>query len=221
MHRVDVRDVTERFGVALSDHDLVALLDELDSVFEFEAYTTLIVRPHSLHLNLNGLDGLAYATDVEHGLVAIRYRRVVVQHFDLGVEVLDAEALVRVLALDLGCDGVDQARSFSDLVVLDRLRILSDGLNVYAYRGHFTGLVNGDSVLVDALDDHWSEVAVAVRTEHHLLVELDLASEDGSTEDETDTLAEEAGVDDELGGDLGLSWLVDTVLDFGVQLLSH
>jgi len=37
------------------------------------------------------------------------------------------------LSLDLLSDGVNQARSFSDLVILDWLSVLTDGLNVHAY----------------------------------------------------------------------------------------
>ena len=109
MHRENFRDVAERLRISFSDHDLVALLDELHSVLELEAYTTLIVRPHSLHFNFDRLHGLTNTTDVQNCLVAVRYRRVVVKHLDLGVEVFDAQALVRVLALHLGRDGVDQA----------------------------------------------------------------------------------------------------------------
>ena len=54
------------------------------------------------------------------------------KNLDEGVEVLDAEGLVWVLSLRLACDRIYQARSFSDLVVLDWLGVLSDGLDVHA-----------------------------------------------------------------------------------------
>jgi len=55
---------------------------------------------------------------------------------------------------------------------------------------------------VDALDDYRFEVAIAVRPKHHWLVQLDLALKHGTAENETNTLAEVAGVDDELGVDV-------------------
>ena len=68
---------------------------------------------------------------MQNTLEPILYCRVVVQDLHVRVEVLDAQAVVRVLVLLLLLDWVDQVRALSDLAILDRLRLVS-GLNVHA-----------------------------------------------------------------------------------------
>lgn len=52
---------------------------------------------------------------------------------------------------------------------------------------------------MNALDDYRFEMAVAIRAEHHVLVQLDLALKHRATEDQAYALAEVARVDNELG----------------------
>ena len=163
-------------------------------------------------MNSYSLNSLTHATDMQNCLVASLNVRVVVQNLDLSVEVLYAEGLVGVGALGLCSHWVDQARSFSDLVVLDSLSILSDSLDVHADGSHLACLLDWYTVLVDALDRDRAEISVAVRTEHHLLVDLDATTEDGTTQDQAYTSANELGVHNELGGDISLSGCLNHII---------
>ena len=104
--------------------------------------------------------------------------------------------MVLILVLLLLLDGIDQVRALADLAILDRLRLVR-GFDVHANRRHLAGLSDFDSVLVDALDNDWLEVALPIRPKHHVLVQLNLALEHGTTEDQANTLAEVARVNDE------------------------
>lgn len=205
VHWIDVTYMSKCLSIALSNHNFVALLDKFDAVLEFKRYLSLVIGLHVLLVKyFDSLHGLTNTSDVQDCLVTSLYVRVVVQHLDESVEVLDAECLVRVHALLLGRNRVYQARSFSDLVILDWLRITTNGLDVYAYRCHLTCLLNWHSVLVYTLDDDWSEITVSVRTEHHLLLKLDNTPEDSTAQNEANSSAEETRVNNELGVDLSL-----------------
>ena len=92
VYAVDIADGTERLGVTLSDHNLVAQLDVLDTVLELEGNSGLVVTLHVLLIvNSNCLNSLSDTSNVQHGLVTDLDVRMVVQYLDLGIEVLHTE----------------------------------------------------------------------------------------------------------------------------------
>jgi hypothetical protein len=124
---------TGGFRIAFSNHDLCSLLDILNSILELESDDTTITSSHTSHvLHLHSLDSLTYSTNVEHTLVTILDGGGVMEDLNLGVEVLDAESVIWVLSLRLLSDWIYKARSFSNVVVLDRLSVLSDDFDVNA-----------------------------------------------------------------------------------------
>ena len=60
---------------------------------------------------------------------------------------------------------------------------------------------------MNAFDNYLSEVSIFIGTKHHDLVQLDGSLQDGATKDQTDTLRLVSGINDELGVDLGVTWL--------------
>ena len=93
IHWVNLRNVSEGLGIAFSDHNLGALLDKFNTVLELKPYGTFIARAHAgavLVLDLDCLDCRSDTTNVQDSLVAILYRRVVMEYFDLSVEVFHA-----------------------------------------------------------------------------------------------------------------------------------
>ena len=204
VHGVDLRYLAESLGVSLSDHDLSALLDELNAILELESNGSLVIRPHHIlvALDLHSLDRLPHSSDVQHALETILNSRVVVKNLDVSVKVLDAKRMVLVLTLLPLVDVVDEVGALSDLVVLDGLRVLTDSLDVDADRRHLSSLLDVDSVLMDALDDNRLEVAVPIRSKHHLLLDLQGALQHRSSENQANTFAEVSRVDNELGVDV-------------------
>jgi len=84
-------------------------------------------------------------------------------------------------------DWVNQARSFSDLVILDCFGVFTYGFHIHTDRAHFTGLSNVDPILVNAFDNNLSEVSILVWSKHHDLVQLNGTFQDGTTQNEADT----------------------------------
>ena len=134
VHWIDVTYMSKCLSIALSNHNFVTLLDELDTVLEFECYLSLVIGLHILLVKyFDSLHGLTNTSNVQDCLVTSLDVRVVVQNLYESVEVLNAQGLVWVHTLKLGRNRIYQARSFSDLVILDWLRVTTNGLNVYAY----------------------------------------------------------------------------------------
>jgi len=133
VHWVNITYVSKCLGVTLSDHNLVSSLDELDAVFEFECYLCLVISLNILLVKyFNSLHGLTNTSNVQNCLVTSLDMRVVMQHLNKSIKVLDTKCLVLIDTFEPGRYWVNQARSFSDLVILDWLRIPSNGLDVHA-----------------------------------------------------------------------------------------
>ena len=89
--------------------------------------------------------------------------------------------MVRVHTLHLLGDWIDQARSFSDLVVLNRFGILACSFDIDADRAHFSSFSNVDPILVNAFDNDLPEIPILVRSKHHHLVKLHRSLQDGAS----------------------------------------
>ena len=95
--------------------------------------------------------------------------------------------MVRIQSFHLLTYWVNQARSFSDLVILDCFGIFTYSFHIYTDRAHLAGLGNVDPILVNAFDNNLSEVPILVWSKHHHLVQLNNAFQDSTTQNETDT----------------------------------
>lgn len=89
--------------------------------------------------------------------------------------------MVWVHTLHLLGDWIDQARSFSDLVVLDRFGILACSFDIDADGAHFSSFSNVDPILVNAFDNDLPEIAILVGSKHHDLVKLHGTLQDGAS----------------------------------------
>lgn len=105
--------------------------------------------------------------------------------------------MVRINVLTAPGERVYEARALSYVVPLD-LFLFPDSFNIKTDRGIGLGLFDADPILVNAFDGDLLEVAVSIRAEHHVLVQLDGTSRDDATQNQTDTLGLVAGVDHEL-----------------------
>ncbi len=81
---------------ALSDHDLVSFLDHLYTVLELEPDAALVVGSHLRVVHLDSLHSLAHAADVQNCLISVLDGCVMMEYFDVGVEVFDALGMVWV-----------------------------------------------------------------------------------------------------------------------------
>lgn len=107
MHRVDVAYTSKCLCIALPNHNLVSLLDKFDSILKFKSDLGLVIGLNKLLVEyFDSLNCLPDAAYMQHGLVARLDVRVVVQNFDLGVEVFDAEGLIGIQAFSFGRYGV-------------------------------------------------------------------------------------------------------------------
>ena len=89
--------MTKCLCIALSDHNLVSFLDELDAVFEFECYLGLVISLDILLVkNIDSLHSLSNTSNVQNCLITGLYVSVVVQYLYLSIEVFHTECLVRV-----------------------------------------------------------------------------------------------------------------------------
>ena len=140
---------------------------------------------------------------MDDSLVTLLNGSVMVQNLDLCIEVLAHQRVVRVDTVRHNFLRINQASALADLRLLDALfRSHVDGDTA-----HLGSLIDRHSVLVHTLDSDWLEVAASVGTDHELLVHLDCALEDDSTQDQTaDVLYLELGINDEVGGDRGDLW---------------
>ena len=89
------------------------------------------------------------------------------ENFDLGIEVLADNLMVRVEGL--GLQWINQAYSLSNMVPLDGVF----ALDIHTNRLGDTGFHDRNPVLMDSFDDDLLEITVFVRTEHQLLIEFD------------------------------------------------
>ena len=90
VHWVGFQDLSERLRIAFSDHNLGSFLNEFDTVLKFEANLALIIGSHASHVSdLDRLDCLTNATDMQHTLEAIFDSRVMMQDLHMSIEVLD------------------------------------------------------------------------------------------------------------------------------------
>ena len=137
---------------------------------------------------------------MDHCLVAFLDCGCAVKDFDAGVEISDTLLMVRVLIWVAPGQRVYQARALPYVVPLDFF-LFSDGFNIKTNRSICLSLFDADPVLVNAFDGDFLEVAVSIRAEHHVLVQLDSTSRYDATEYQTDTLGLVAGVHHELIGD--------------------
>jgi hypothetical protein len=82
--------VSECLSIALPNHDFVAPLNKLYTVFKLECNFGLVVGLYVLFVEYsNGLYGLTNTSDMKDGLVASLDVRVMVQHLYERVEVFD------------------------------------------------------------------------------------------------------------------------------------
>ena len=95
--------------------------------------------------------------------------------------------MVRIQSFRLLADWVNQARSLSDLVILDCFGVFTYSFHIHADRAHFTGLRNVDPILVNAFDNNLPEVSIPVWTKHHDLVQLNRAFQDGTAQNQSNT----------------------------------
>ena len=90
IHWVCFQDLSECLCIAFSDHDLGSFFNEFDTVLEFEANLALIIGSHASHVSdLDRLDCLANAADMQHTLETIFDSRVMMQDLHVSVEILD------------------------------------------------------------------------------------------------------------------------------------
>ena len=105
----------------------------------------------------------------------------VVKNSDLSIKVLYAQEMVRIDCLDLLGNWVNQARSFSDLIILDCCSVFTYSFDIHADRRHFTGFRNVDPILMNSFDNNLPEISILVRTKHHDLVKFNSAFQNGAT----------------------------------------
>ena len=137
---------------------------------------------------------------MDDSLVAFLDCRCAVEDFDASVEISNTLLMVRVHAGIAPGQRVNEARALPYVVPLDFF-LFSNGFNVKTHRSIGLRLFDADPVLVNTFDGDLLEVAVSIRAEHHVLVQLDGTSRDDAAQNQTDTLGLVAGVDHELVGD--------------------
>lgn len=149
------RDHAEALRSTFPEENGGALLDELGTVHETEPYSALVLRSEVLLIKINDLCRLSYHTTVDNSLIVRSYTRCVMQDHNLGFEVIDG------LGLRFS---VNQDHSLSEIVTLELL-FLDLGLDGEADCLASHGLLNIDTLVMDAFNLHGIELTLLIRAE--------------------------------------------------------
>ena len=91
--------MSQTFRVAFSDHKFGSDFNQFDTILKLESYYVFITSSHDIFCeDFDSLHRLSNAAHVNHGLITFLDGSGAMQNFDLGLKVLDALSLVRVLS---------------------------------------------------------------------------------------------------------------------------
>jgi hypothetical protein len=126
---------------------------------------------------------------MENALITILNCSCMMENFNLGIKVLNTQAVVGIYSLDLLSNWIHQNRTLSDVIVFNWLRIFTNNFNIYAYLTQSFCLRYIDSIFVYSFYNNLLKISISIWTKHHNLIKLDRALEDSTSENETNTFS--------------------------------